>query len=141
MSIVRYTNKKTGWVSIYESKSCYDPITKKSRPKRKYIGHEDPITKEFIPTTGKAGRKRITPTKSGQEEPASSQRKGSYYEPYKRALAELDTLRNDIKIMSKDIQTLCDQLDRAHNLLDQMSETSKSIRERWQDNISSIEKR
>ena len=48
MSRVRYVNKKTGWVSIYESTPYYDPVTKASRPKRKYIGYEDPITKEFL---------------------------------------------------------------------------------------------
>lgn len=57
MSIVRYTNKKTGWVSIYESKSYYDPVTKQSRPKRTYIGYEDPVTKEFVPSSHKPGRK------------------------------------------------------------------------------------
>ena len=47
MSIVRYTNKKTGWVSVYESTSNYDPVTKKSRPKRRYIGYEDPVSIEL----------------------------------------------------------------------------------------------
>lgn len=57
MSIVRYTNKKTGLVSIYESTSNYDPINKTSRPKRKYLGTEDPVTHELIPSSGKRGRK------------------------------------------------------------------------------------
>ena len=51
MSIVRYTNKKTGVVSLYESTSYYDPVTKQSRPKRKYLGVEDPETGELIPTS------------------------------------------------------------------------------------------
>jgi hypothetical protein len=57
MSIVRYKNKKTGLVSIYESTSNYDPINKTSRPKRKYLGTEDPVTHELIPSSGKRGRK------------------------------------------------------------------------------------
>lgn len=57
MSIVRYTNKKTGLVSIYESTSNYDPINKTSHPKRKYLGTEDPVTHELIPSSGKRGRK------------------------------------------------------------------------------------
>lgn len=57
MSIVRYVNKKTGAVSIYESTSHYDPVTKQSRPIRKYLGREDPETGELIPSSGKRGRK------------------------------------------------------------------------------------
>jgi hypothetical protein len=57
MSIVRYVNKKTGVVSLYESTSHYDPETKQSRPVRKYLGREDPVTGELIPSTGKRGRK------------------------------------------------------------------------------------
>ena len=58
MSIVRYINKKTGAVSVYESTSYYDPETKQSRPKRKYLGTEDPETGELIPSTGKRGRRK-----------------------------------------------------------------------------------
>lgn len=58
MSIVRYVNKKTGTVALYESTSYYDPETKQSRPKRKYLGTEDPETGELIPSSGKRGRKK-----------------------------------------------------------------------------------
>ena len=57
MSIVRYVNKKTGRVALYESTSHYDPETKQSRPVRKYLGTEDPVTGELIPSTGTRGRK------------------------------------------------------------------------------------
>lgn len=62
MSIVRYTNKKTGVVSLYESTSYYDPELKQSRPKRKYLGTEDPKTGELIPSSGKRGRKKADGT-------------------------------------------------------------------------------
>ena len=58
MSIVRYVNKKTGTVALYESTSYYDPETKQSRPKRKYLGTEDPETGELVPSSGKRGRKK-----------------------------------------------------------------------------------
>ena len=57
MSIVRYVDKKTGRVLLYESTSYYDPEKKQSRPKRKYLGVEDPETGELIPSTKKPGRK------------------------------------------------------------------------------------
>ena len=60
MSIVKYTNKKTGVVTLYESTSHYDPETKQSRPVRKYLGREDPVTGELIPSSGQRGRKKDT---------------------------------------------------------------------------------
>lgn len=58
MSIVRYVNKKTGRVALYESTSHYDPETKQSRPIWKYLGTEDPETGELIPSSGRHGRKK-----------------------------------------------------------------------------------
>lgn len=60
MSIVRHVDKKTGRTVLYESTSHYDPVTKLSRPIRKYLGVEDPVTRELIPSTGKPGRKPKT---------------------------------------------------------------------------------
>lgn len=65
MSIVRYTNKKTGVVTLYESTSHYDPETKQSRPVRKYLGREDPVTGELIPSSRKRGRKKDIPEDIG----------------------------------------------------------------------------
>ena len=60
MSIVRYVNKKTGKVALYESTSHYDPETKQSRPIRKYLGTEDPETGRLIPSSGKRGRQKAS---------------------------------------------------------------------------------
>ena len=60
MSIVRYVNKKTGVVALYESTSYYDPEKKQSRPIRKYLGTEDPETGELVPSSGRRGRKKNT---------------------------------------------------------------------------------
>ena len=68
MSIVRYVNKKTGRVALYESTSHYDPETKSSRPIRKYLGTEDPETGELIPSSGMRGRKPASETKPVKKE-------------------------------------------------------------------------
>ena len=59
MSIVRHKDKKSGSIIVYESTSHYDPVTKQSRPKRKYLGIEDPVTGELIPSSGKRGRRKV----------------------------------------------------------------------------------
>ena len=68
MSIVRYVDKKTGRTVLYESTSYYDPVKKQSRPKRKYLGVEDPVTGELIPSTRKPGRKPKSETEEVKTE-------------------------------------------------------------------------
>lgn len=94
MSIVKYVNKKTGRVAVYESTSNYDPVTKQSRPKRKYLGMEDPETGELIPSSGKRGRKRnddseTTHSKNGKEE--------NYKAKYEKLLTECREKEDSIK--------------------------------------------
>ena len=45
MSKVRY-KLKNGKIAVYESVSYYDPEKKQARPKRTYLGLEDPETGE-----------------------------------------------------------------------------------------------
>lgn len=111
MSRVRYVNKKTGWVSIYESTPYYDPVTKASRPKRKYIGYEDPITKEFIPSSGKPGRKKHEQIDtSSPDSPARSNQL-----EYKRALNELDRLRDENIQLQKTITSLKVRIEKLYS--------------------------
>ena len=46
--IIYQTNKKTGIKYAYKSESYRDPVTKKPRSKRTYLGRVDPITDEII---------------------------------------------------------------------------------------------
>ena len=86
MSIVRYVNKKTGRVAVYESTSHYDPEKKQSRPRRKYLGTEDPETGELIPSSGKRGRKR---SPDGGAAPSRKEsREDEYKEKYEKLLSE-----------------------------------------------------
>jgi len=55
-TIVKHYDKKTGKTRVYESTPHYDPLTKQSRPKRKYLGTLDPETGELIPSSGRRGR-------------------------------------------------------------------------------------
>lgn len=68
MSIVRYTNKKTGVVTLYESTSHYDPETKQSRPIRKYLGKLDPETGELVPSKKRKKKEEQPPAGSSDIE-------------------------------------------------------------------------
>ena len=110
MSFVRYTNKKTGWVSIYESKPYYDPVTKQSRPKRTYIGYEDPVTKEFVPSSHKPGRKvKSVPQES---ELPQKQSTGSCEETIKKQQAEIGELTAKVRELNQEVDSLRKQLER-----------------------------
>lgn len=85
MSIVRYVNKKTGTVALYESTSYYDPETKQSRPRRKYLGTEDPETGDLIPSSGKRGRKKI---EDGEAPARREKQEDKYKVKYEKLLQE-----------------------------------------------------
>ena len=68
MSLVRHKDKKSGSIIVYESTSHYDPKTKQSRPKRKYLGIEDPVTGKLIPSSGRRGRRKAGGTPKEKKE-------------------------------------------------------------------------
>jgi len=115
MSLVRYKNKNTGRISVYESTSNYDPVNKTSRPIRKYIGYEDPVTGEFIPSSGKPGRRK----KSDESQTSSDkQNKNTSENDYKRAVSEINRQRLEIEDLKKQIRVLNKQLEDIHSAAD-----------------------
>ena len=115
MSLVRYKNKNTGRISVYESTSNYDAVNKTSRPIRKYIGYEDPVTGEFIPSSGKPGRRK----KSDESQTSSDkQNKNTSENDYKRALSEISRQRLEIEDLKKQIRVLNKQLEDIHSAAD-----------------------
>ena len=117
MSLVRYTNKKTGVVTVYESTSHYDPVTKQSRPIRKYLGVEDPKTGEIIPSSGKPGRKKASES-TGR--PAPRKDGTDYkllYEKEKKESAEKDALikalENKNKLLVANLEHMRETISKA----------------------------
>ena len=120
MSVVRYVNKKTGRVAVYESTSHYDPETKQSRPIRKYLGTEDPETGELVPSSGTRGRKK------GPGDNAGHGKKGGTETDY-RFLAETlkkERMEKDARIRSLEHrnQLLRSSLDRIKEIASHMPE-------------------
>lgn len=103
MSIVRYTNKKTGQIALYESTSYYDPETKQSRPKRKYLGIEDPETGELIPSSGKRGRKKTT---DGENTLPKKKQEDDYRNKYEKLLKECEEKDARIKHLERENKRL-----------------------------------
>ena len=101
MTLVRYTNKKTGVITVYESTSHYDPATKQSRPIRKYLGVEDPKTGEIIPSSGKPGRKKTSDPTSRTAPKKDSTDYKLLYEAQKKENAEKDARIKELESRNK----------------------------------------
>ena len=105
MSIVKYTNKKTGVVTLYASTSHYDPETKQSRPVRKYLGREDPVTGELIPSSQKRGRKKDIPDDIGAASGISKDDTVSVLRSrYEKELSARDTIIRDQAAMIRKLE-------------------------------------
>lgn len=115
MSIVRYVNKKTGRVAVYESTSHYDPETKQSRPIRKYLGTEDPQTGELVPSSGKRGRKKETGSNSKKEKPET-----------------------DYKLLAETLKKECKEKDARIKVLEHHNQLLRSALERIKEMASHI---
>lgn len=117
MSLVRYTNKKTGVVTVYESTSHYDPVTKQSRPIRKYLGVEDPKTGEIIPSSGRPGRKKSSdPTSRPAPKRDSTDYKLLYEQEKKESSgkdARIKELESRNKLLVANLEHLRDAITKA----------------------------
>ena len=121
-TIVRIRNKVTGRVSVYESESYYDPVKKASRPKRKYLGLEDPLTGELIPSTGKRGRPKKGTSKTNQVPPETREPT-----PYDQALNAVKQRDDKIKDLESRIRVLEKESKRYHEGLRQIRGVINSL--------------
>lgn len=120
MSIVRYVNKKTGKVALYESTSHYDPETKQSRPIRKYLGTEDPETGSLIPSSGKRGRQKACGSSASQGKKKDPETDYQFLaEALKKECQEKDAR---IKVLEHQNHLLCSRLERIKEIASQMPE-------------------
>ncbi len=129
MSLVRYVNKKTGWVSVYESTSCYDPVKKTSRPKRTYIGYEDPVTKEFVPSSGRPGRKKKNQQDETAQETVPENVQDISYQEYKKVLNEVEKLRTENNSLQEQLQLMKKQLAGINSAVDAFIHSIQSSRQ------------
>ena len=122
MSIVRYTNKETGVVTLYESTSYYDPVTKQSRPKRKYLGIEDPETGELVPSSGKRGRKKAVEGDAPTKKETQEQKLKARYDKLQKECIEkaerIKQLEHENKRLRFSLKKLAEAVDDVMNSLE-----------------------
>ena len=118
MTLVRHKDKKSGRIYVYDSTPHYDPKTKQQRPKRKYLGVEDPNTGELIPSAGKRGRRSgVKNMKKSPEQPAENK----VSEQQSEQPARLEALESELKSCKEELVMLRKQLERYRTILSNIS--------------------
>lgn len=123
-TLVHHYDKKTGKTLVYESTPHYDPVTKQSRPKRKYLGTLDPETNELIPTSGRRGRKpgvKNTPKNKTTNTPDI---KDIPYADLQQAVLNRD---NEIAALKDQINTLKSNLEKYEKAFASISKAMSSL--------------
>ena len=90
------TNKKTGVTHAYASESYRDPVTKKTKARRTYLGRVDPVTKMIIPKAppGSRNRTKLSEVDDGMKLPPEVKRMiASQTDAIASLRAELDALK------------------------------------------------
>lgn len=104
-TIVHHYDKKSGKTRVYESTPHYDPVSKQSRPKRKYLGSLDPETGELIPSSGRRGRRPSSKNSTTNKELSESTK----IQDLQRIISEkektIDSLNSEIKVLKATIRS------------------------------------
>lgn len=104
-TIVQHFDKKTGKTRVYESTPHYDPVTKQSRPKRKYLGTLDTETGELIPSSGRRGRTSSSKNVTTTEEGAAPAKITDLQNTISEKEAEIASLQSEVKDLKATIRT------------------------------------
>ena len=103
-TIVKHFDKKTGKTRVYEFTPHYDPVTKQSRPKRKYLGTLDPETNELIPSSGRRGRSAVSKNTTTIQNDSSLDRISVLKKIISDKDAEISSLKVEVKILKPAIK-------------------------------------
>lgn len=104
-TIVQHYDKKTGKTRVYESTPHYDPVTKQSRPKRKYLGTLDPETGELIPSSGRRGRTASSQNVTTTTDVSGSKEIIALQETISEKEAEILSLQAEVKTLKATIRS------------------------------------
>ncbi len=103
-TIVKHFDKKSGKTRVYESTPHYDPVTKQSRPKRKYLGTLDPETEELIPSSGRRGRTASSKNVTTTEEDTASARNRDFQKIISEKETQIASLQSEVKTLKATVR-------------------------------------
>ena len=104
-TIVKHYDKKTGKTRVYESTPHYDPVTKQSRPKRKYLGTLDLETGELIPSSGRRGRTASSKNTTTTTNASDAKAIAALQKTISEKEAEILSLQTEVKTLKAKIRS------------------------------------
>ena len=104
-TIVQHYDKKTGKTRVYESTPHYDPVTKQSRPKRKYLGTLDTETGDLIPSSGRRGRRPSSENVTAAEKNAAPAQISGLQKSISAKESEIASLQAEVKNLKAAIRS------------------------------------
>ena len=104
-TIVKHYDKKTGKTRVYESTPHYDPVTKQSRPKRKYLGTLDPETGELIPSSCRRGRTASAKNVTTTEDSSIPAKISNLQKTISKKKKEINSLKSEIESLKATIRS------------------------------------
>lgn len=126
MRIVKSFNKNVGITYVYEVvESHYDKEKGISVPKRRMIGHLDPVTGELVPNRKRGRKKTDSPIESeqksveaeqNQEKTASVPNTPDYKKLYLERDQETDRLKKEISVLRDKVESLESILNSIHDM-------------------------
>ncbi|MCD7833633.1 MAG: septum formation initiator family protein [Lachnospiraceae bacterium] len=129
MALVKQYNRKTGTTYVYDSKSYWDPDKKQPRAKRKLIGKLDPDTGEIIPTGKHSSSKEKASSHDVDDlNETASVSVSNTYSRLKEQDATIGQLKDEIRELRKENETLKKEVSRMHGLVNHIiSSCSEAI--------------
>ena len=104
-TIVHHYDKKSGKTRVYESTPHYDPVSKQSRPKRKYLGTLDTETGELIPSSGRRGRRPSSKNSTTNKKLSESTKIQDLQRITSEKEKTIDSLNSEIKVLKATIRS------------------------------------
>ncbi len=115
-STVYRTNKKTGTVYAYSCESYRDPVTKKPKSRRTYLGRVDPATNLIIPK-GEPGTRNRSKLGEKQEKGQSAP---ELSEVVLTQREEIETLKNEVESLRTKMESIQRKLGKMKTLMEEM---------------------
>lgn len=110
--IVHIKNKNNNSVYAYEVESYRDPVTKKARQHRTYLGRVSPETGEII---------KKKETRHSRKDSSSQQQSNTYSEDHESQLQTIKELSDKLDKLQKQYETLVDALMKMKDVISSVS--------------------
>ena len=127
MSEVRWRDKRSGRIVVYESTTETDPETGGTVRRRRYLGTADEETGELIPSLGRPGRRPGSRNRPKPEPDANGRADLDLGERLLAAEAERDGLRERVRALESELEARRDADERVRDMVSGLWEAVSSL--------------